>query len=165
MFAGMLARAGLPAIVGPKALVLRFPGHYNHAYEYCRDPGRVQRLETVLGESTGQEWSVRLELDASAPPQENGTAMLTAREREPRALEMPLLNRIVNQLDGRLLKLDEGFGENSPADEPVENTEPAKRLAGQSQASGRVITPPGRSPYVGRTRSDNVQGNGPDHGA
>src|SRR4029077_19334984 len=48
MFAGQLARAGLPAIVGPKALVLRFPNQYNHAYDYCRAPGRAQHVEGVL---------------------------------------------------------------------------------------------------------------------
>jgi DNA polymerase III subunit gamma/tau len=123
MFAGMLSRAGMPATVGPKALVLRFPGQYNHAYEYCREPGRSRHLETVLRELTGQEWSLRFELDANATPAEAGVAPVSNRERERRALEMPLLNRIVNQLDGRLLKLDDGFGEDSPVDEPVEGDE------------------------------------------
>ncbi len=121
MFAGMLSRAGLPAIFGPKALVLRFPGQYNHAYEYCRDSGRAQHLETVLRDISGQEWSLRFELDASAPATELA-APVSNRERERRALEMPLLSRIQSQLGGRLLKLDEGFGENSPTDEPGEST-------------------------------------------
>src|SRR5262249_34565296 len=54
MFAGQLARAGLPAIVGPKTLVLRFPNQYNHAYDYCRDPGRAQHVEGVLKRLSGQ---------------------------------------------------------------------------------------------------------------
>jgi hypothetical protein len=36
---------------------------------------------------------------------------ISQRERERRALETPLLSRIVGQLEGRLLKMDVGFGE------------------------------------------------------
>ena len=121
----MLARAALPAIVGPKALVLRFPGQYNHAYEYCRDSGRAQHLEAVLRQLTGQEWALRFELDASAAATEPAAPPMSTRDRERQALESPLLSRIVSQLDGRLLKLDEEFGGNSPEDEPVEVEEPA----------------------------------------
>jgi DNA polymerase-3 subunit gamma/tau len=122
MFAGMLGRAGLPAISGPKALVLRYPGQYNHAYEYCREPGRVQYLEGVVRRVTGQEWGVRLELDARAPAVE-AAPQVSSRERERQALATPLLNRIVSQLDGRLLKMDEGFGENQPEETLVESDE------------------------------------------
>jgi DNA polymerase-3 subunit gamma/tau len=120
MFAGMLSRAGLPAIVGPKALVLKYPGQYNHAYEYCREPGRVQFLEGVVRRVTGQEWGVRFELDANTPVVES-IPQVSSRERERQALATPLLNRIVNQLDGRLLKMDDGFGENQPDEALVES--------------------------------------------
>ncbi|MCS7045282.1 MAG: DNA polymerase III subunit gamma/tau, partial [Gemmataceae bacterium] len=62
MLAAHLGRAGLPAIIGPKLLALRFPGQYNHAYEYCRDQAQVQAVERRLAELTGQEWLLRLEL-------------------------------------------------------------------------------------------------------
>ena len=52
--------------------------------------------------------------------EEPATPKVSGRERERIALETPLLNRIVNQLDGRLLKIEEGFGEELPAEPPVE---------------------------------------------
>lgn len=119
MLAGELSKAGMPAIVGPKALALRFPGRYNHAYEYCREPSRAQQIEGLLRQVTGQDWGLRFELDASAPAAPETTAPpISNRERERRALEAPLLSRIISQLEGRLLKMDEGFGEKP---EPAEN--------------------------------------------
>lgn len=121
MFAGMLSRAGTPAIVGPKALVLRFPGEYNHAYEYCRDSGRSQHLEAQLRHLTGQEWTLRFELGEATAGLATAAPQVSGKHRERQALEMPLLAKIVGRLEGRLLKLDEGFGEDASeeeADEP-----------------------------------------------
>jgi len=125
MFAGELGKAGIPAIAGPKTLVLRFPAQYNHAYEYCKDSARVQHVEGVLKRLSGQEWGVRFELEAETARREPTAAPISNRERERRALEAPLLSRIVTQLEGRLLKLDEGFGDNPPAIEPVEEEQAA----------------------------------------
>lgn len=121
MYAGMLSRAGLPATTGPNSLVLRFPGQYNHAYEYCRDSNRARHLESLLREVTGQDWSLRFDLDANSSPSESAATPISGRERERQALEMPLLSRIVSRLDGRLLKLDDGFGENAPDEETLES--------------------------------------------
>jgi len=132
MFAGQLARAGLPAIVGPKTLVLRFPNQYNHAYDYCRDPGRVQHVEGVLKRLSGQDWAVRFELVVGSDP-EPAAAPVSSRERERRALETPLLGRIVSRLDGRLLKMDQGFGETPPAAEPVETADASAPLPAGEQ--------------------------------
>jgi DNA polymerase III subunit gamma/tau len=119
MFAAELGKANRPAIIGPKDLVLRFPGRYNHAYEYCREPAKAQVIEAALRRHTGQEWALRFELD-STPTEEPATPKVSGRERERQALETPLLSRIVNQLDGRLLKIEDGFGEELPAKPPVE---------------------------------------------
>jgi DNA polymerase-3 subunit gamma/tau len=124
MFAGELGKAGVPAIAGPKTLVLRFPARYNHAYEYCKDSARVKHVEGVLKRLSGQEWGLRFELEAEVPHCEREAPPISNRERERRALEAPLLSRIVSQLEGRLLKLDEGFGDNPPVAETVEE-EPA----------------------------------------
>jgi hypothetical protein len=124
MFAGQLARGGPPAIAGPKALVLRFHPQYNHAYDYCRDPSRAQHVEGVLKRLSGQDWAVRFELETADNPEPGPAVPVSNRERERQALDTPLLSRIVSQLDGRLLKMDEGFGNNAPAPLPVE-AEPA----------------------------------------
>jgi hypothetical protein len=120
MHGGELGKAGTLAIVGPKALVLKFPARYNHAYEYCREPGRAQLVEGLLKKQTGQDWVLRFEVDGSATDPVPATPPISNRERERRALEAPLLSRIVSHLGGRLLKMDEGFGE-----EPAAPAEPA----------------------------------------
>jgi DNA polymerase-3 subunit gamma/tau len=117
MLAGQLARAGLPAIIGPKTLVLRFGPGYTHEYEYCKDGGRSRHVEALLKKVTGQDWSLRFELDANAPVAVPTAPVLSNRERERRALETPLLSRIVAGLEGRLLKMDEGFGETAEGEE------------------------------------------------
>ena len=68
--------------------------------------------------ATGQDWAVRFELTAGPAPVPAG-APISNRERERRALETPLLSRIVSQLEGRLLKMDEGFGEERPPTAPA----------------------------------------------
>jgi DNA polymerase III subunit gamma/tau len=120
MFAGELSKAGVPAIVGPRTLALRFPSGYNHAYEYCRESAKAQRIESALKTVTGQDWSVRFELTVAAAPVP-AAPQISQRERQQRALETPLLSRIVSQLDARLLKMDEGFGEERPPADPVED--------------------------------------------
>jgi hypothetical protein len=122
MFAAELGKAGIPAIIGPRSLVLRFPSGYNHAYEYCKEPVKAQRVEAALRTVTGQDWAVRFELTAGPAPAP-AAPPISNRERERRALETPLLSRIVSQLEGRLLKMDEGFGEERPPTDPVEEGE------------------------------------------
>ncbi|MBO0701230.1 MAG: hypothetical protein J2P46_22725, partial [Zavarzinella sp.] len=123
MHAGQLSMAPPPAIVGPRSLVLRFPARYNHAYEYCREPGRAQLVEGLLKKQTGQDWALRFELDAAPAQPDLGPPPISNRERERRALETPLLSRIVSHLGGRLLKMDEGFGE-GPAEAVDESEKP-----------------------------------------
>jgi DNA polymerase III subunit gamma/tau len=123
MLAGLLAKAGIPAISGPKTLVLKFSAGYNHAYEYCKEPGRAQMVEGLLRQVTGQDWALRFEVDATSAAAAPAPPPVSNRERERRALEAPLLSRVVERLGGRLLKMDEGFGENPPAEEPVESAE------------------------------------------
>jgi DNA polymerase-3 subunit gamma/tau len=118
MFAGELSKAGLPAIIGPRALALRFPAGYNHAYEYCKEPSKAQRVEAAIKAVTGQDWTVRFDLVAGSAPIQ-ATPPISNRERERRALETPLLSRIVERLEGRLLKMDDGFGETAEPAEQV----------------------------------------------
>jgi DNA polymerase III subunit gamma/tau len=125
MHAGQLSMASPPAIVGPRSLVVRFPARYNHAYEYCREPGRAQLVEGLIKKQTGQDWSLRFELDATAAAPDPAAPPISNRERERRALETPLLSRIVSHLGGRLLKMDEGFGEPPAADSGKPTPPPA----------------------------------------
>jgi DNA polymerase III subunit gamma/tau len=117
MLAGQLARAGVPAIIGPKTLVLRFGPGYTHEYEFCRDAARTRLVEGLLKKATGQDWALRFEMDTKAVAAAPAVPVLSNRERERRALEAPLLSRIVSGLEGRLLKMDEGFGEGAASEE------------------------------------------------
>ncbi|HEX3150032.1 MAG TPA: DNA polymerase III subunit gamma/tau [Gemmataceae bacterium] len=123
MFAAELGKAGTPAIVGPRVLVLRFPNGYNHAYEFCKESAKTARVEAALKAATGQDWALRFELVAG-PAAAPAKPLVSAKDRERRALETPLLSEIVSRLEGRLLKMDEGFGEISAAAEPVEIADP-----------------------------------------
>jgi DNA polymerase-3 subunit gamma/tau len=126
LHAAELTKASLPAIIGPKTLAVRFPSRYNHAYEYCREPVRAQLLEGLLKKQTGQDWAVRFEVEPpTAATEPAGPPPATNRERARMALESPLLSRIISHLDGRLLKMDEGFGEQSPAADNAEAAPPA----------------------------------------
>jgi DNA polymerase-3 subunit gamma/tau len=117
MFSAELSKAGTPAIIGPRTLALRFPAGYNHAYEYCKESAKAARVEAAVRAVTGQDWTVRFDLTAGAAPVQ-AAPPVSNRERERRAMETPLLSQIVGKLEGRLLKMDEGFGETA-ASEPA----------------------------------------------
>jgi DNA polymerase-3 subunit gamma/tau len=133
MLAGELAKAGLPAILGPKTLVIRFPPRYTGAYEYCKQPSSVGRVEETLRQH-GQEWAVRVEVEAMPAAEvigeqalEQQPAPLTNRLREREALQNPLLARATEVLGARLMRMEEGFGQQPAAPESnadvVETTE------------------------------------------
>jgi DNA polymerase III subunit gamma/tau len=121
MLAGELAKAGLPAILGPKTLVIRFPGRYTGAYEYCKQPSSVARVEETLRQH-GREWGVRVEVEAMPAAEviaeqglEQPAAPLTNRLREREALQNPLLARAAEVLGARLMRMEEGFGQQAAA--------------------------------------------------
>ena len=59
---------------------------------------------------TGVPWAVRLEVDARDNSPVAAVPVVSAREREKQALKDPLLTAIVGKLEGRMLKMEEGFG-------------------------------------------------------
>jgi len=126
MLAGQLQKAGLPAIFGPKTLVIRFGPEYNHEYNYCRDGAALQKPEGLLRQITGQEISLRVEISAVAEEIAGAVGTFvklpvapSPRDREKEILGMPLFQRITEILGGRLLKLEEGFGTEPPIPEPA----------------------------------------------
>ncbi|WP_020470920.1 DNA polymerase III subunit gamma/tau [Zavarzinella formosa] len=110
MHGAELSQASLPAIVGPKTLVLRFPARYDSAYEYCREATRATIIETNLKKLTGVPWAVRFELDAKNGSPGPTVPAVSAKDRERMALKDPLLTAILGKLEGRMLKMEEGFG-------------------------------------------------------
>jgi DNA polymerase-3 subunit gamma/tau len=123
MLSGNLATAGLPAILGPKTLVIRFAVGYTHHHDYCSQPNSVQRIQDALKAVTGQDWTVRIEKEAGAdaPPetQVQSQQRVTNRNRDEDLRKLPLIDRAIDKLGARLLKTDEGFG--TDASPPVES--------------------------------------------
>ncbi len=118
MLGRMLERGGIPAILAPNGLVLRFPLEYNMAKEHCQDASCIAQVESALREQTGQPWAFRVESLHSAPsasktefktpnPPPIATPRRNARED---AEKLPLVKRAVEALGASLQRLDEGFG-------------------------------------------------------
>ena len=129
--AGNLASAGLPAILGPKALVIRFPAAYTHHRDHCSEPNSLQRINAALKTVTGQEWNVRIELaqNTEAGPgseltQVSFRQVVAGRNRENEAKKVPLIERAISKLGARLLKLDDDFGSESPQAPESETLDP-----------------------------------------
>jgi DNA polymerase-3 subunit gamma/tau len=127
LFAGSLEKAGLPAIFGPNALVLRFPASYTLEREYCSDAGRVARIEEILAATFGRHCKVRIELatDGQALPLEikadAGTSSQSRGRRTDAPLD-PLSKRAMDILGAQVLQRDDGFGVgvDSPAGQATE---------------------------------------------
>ena len=85
---------------------------------HCSNPVNVQRLEEAVRKRTGQAWGVRLERKAGtapAPMTPNAVGNPIATQVKARPQDVlrghPLLQRIVDVLDGRPLVIETGFGE------------------------------------------------------
>lgn len=120
MMGANLEKAGIPAISGPNALVLRFPSEYNHQREYCQDPARMTRIEEALRKIAGPVWKVRIEStgprpdtaseqpEAAAPEVES--SQTRSRRQRDEASKEPLVKRAMEVLGAQILRVDEGFG-------------------------------------------------------
>jgi DNA polymerase-3 subunit gamma/tau len=115
LFAGFLEKAGLPAISGPNALVLRFSSSYTLEQEYCSETDRVARIEEELAARFGRHCKLRIELatDGQTSPSEtkvdSGTASRSRGWRTDAVLDS-LSKRAMEVLAAQVLQRDEGFG-------------------------------------------------------
>jgi len=114
MVAGQLNNAGMPAIIGPKSLGLRFPSAYRLQYDACKAPVTIQYIENYLRTFTGEDWTIRLDYDPKAVGPAGGAVPTesnrSAQEQRQEATKIPLLHGIVERLNGTFLKLDADFG-------------------------------------------------------
>ena len=130
MMASFLERAGLPAIVGPNNLVLRFSADYNQAREYCQEPTRLARIEEAVRKISGRPWTVRVEGgpgSTAATPAAKESAPVPAprprRNHRAEAEKEPVVKRALDALGAQVLRVDEGFGE-APAGSVARTTGP-----------------------------------------
>jgi DNA polymerase-3 subunit gamma/tau len=122
ILAGHLDKAGIPAILGPNTLALRFPAVYNREREYCQEPTRLARAEEALKKLTGRPWTLRVESRDSEPvvevSPEAASEEVPARPRSnPReeAEKLPLIKRAMEVLGATIQRVEEGFGAAPPA--------------------------------------------------
>jgi DNA polymerase-3 subunit gamma/tau len=122
---GMLARSlekgGIPAIIAPNALVLRFSKEYNGAKDHCQDADCSAAVESALRLLTGQTWSFRVESLTNAvdvSPRESSEARDSLesakngarRNAREEAEKLPLVKRALDVMGASLQRVDEGFG-------------------------------------------------------
>jgi DNA polymerase-3 subunit gamma/tau len=154
-----VGRAGLPAISGPNALVLRFPPAYNQAREFTQSPDRLARLEEAIRKLTGKPWVIQVEaLPGNSPAPASaesgvglsegtgkngnsgsgdGQGRARRNPKEEVADRVPLIKRALDVLDATIRNVDEGFGTGtSPADRAASPAQQARwegTLAEQSE--------------------------------
>ncbi len=126
LLASYLEKGGLPAIIAPNSLVLRFSGGYNQTREYCQAPERLARVEEALRKLTGKAWVFRVEAApgteavAAELEQNEGSAAPPARPRRnyrEEAEKEPVIKRAIDVLGAQLIRVEEGFGD-TPASVP-----------------------------------------------
>ncbi len=117
MLVGDLGKAGLPAIIGPNTLVLRFPVSYNAAREYCQRPENIARVEEGLRKVTGNGCFLRIEVGGGDPavtkaslPEGAESSQSRYRRQRTEAMRVPLVKRAMEVLGAQLVDVDEGFG-------------------------------------------------------
>lgn len=140
MLARNLERGGIPAIIAPNGLVLRFPVEYNMEKEHCQEPSCSAQVEAALRELTGQPWALRVESLTPSPEGEANEATAADDSRGPasaslagsrrnareEAEKVPLVQRALESLGASLQRVDEGFGvlprvPTDPDEAPVED--------------------------------------------
>jgi DNA polymerase-3 subunit gamma/tau len=133
-----LEKAGIPAILGPNTLVLRFPVEYNQEQELCKDPTRVGRVEEALKKATGRPWVLRVEAlpnsvaspdsrarasgsqtlpgNGSSGVSETSGAAPPRVRRNPKedAEKAPLIKRALEVFGAQIVRVDDGFGAPPP---------------------------------------------------
>jgi DNA polymerase-3 subunit gamma/tau len=107
---GQLQFAGLPAILGPNSLAIRFPAGYSSAYDSCASESGVEVIQRALKRITHKDWLVRVESTpgpVGSPPA--GAAPARPEQRTKDLLQLPLFKKAVEVLGAQMVRVDEGF--------------------------------------------------------
>jgi DNA polymerase III subunit gamma/tau len=122
MLASQLKFANLPAIFGPKTLVIRFQSEYNHAYEACDSEENIRRMEEILQRESGQPIKVACELVTAGPePRPTLTAAagnprpIQASDRKKQLMGLPLFRKAGEALGAQIWHVDEDFNPEAPS--------------------------------------------------
>jgi len=104
--------AGLPAIIGPNSLAIRFPSVYSSQYDASATPNAQEVILRTLKKITGRDCVVRVELIAEQPGRQTATPAVEVRSAPARRgdlLKLPLFEKAIEVLGAQLMKVDDGF--------------------------------------------------------
>ena len=123
MRGAQLREAGLPAILGPNALAIRFPPGYSSAYDACANETGLEVIRKALLKVTGKDWSVRVEQAVGAVAATVAKPGLAPTpEPTPRKsglMALPLFQKVAEVLGAQMMRADEGFNPNAAGPKPV----------------------------------------------
>ena len=110
MRGSQLQKAGLPAIIGPNRLAIRFLREYDSAYDLCRSDDSQRTILEALKGVTQQEWYLNVELlEQAVEPTATTVESAPTTWTRNRILELPLMQRASKVLDAQLINMDDGF--------------------------------------------------------
>jgi len=126
MLGAQLSPAGLPAILGPNGLAIRFPAGYSSAYDACASEPGQNAIRKALQAVTGKDWAVRIEQAVEKiEPGSQSTAVSHASEAATRRfglMNLPMFLKVSDVLGAQLLRADDGYDPHAAlpkANEPV----------------------------------------------
>jgi DNA polymerase-3 subunit gamma/tau len=105
------------AISGPNDLVIRVSRRYNTPGTLFQDAARLAKVEAVLGRIVGQSCTLRIEWTDDPPEpatlgSKSPAAAACGQQRQLRAglMQIPLVKKVAEVLDGQIIRVDAGFG-------------------------------------------------------
>lgn len=117
-----LRSIGLPAIIGPNTLSLRFPDRYSSAYDACASETGQEAIRQTLRKVTGKDWTLRIDFPAGPAPTPADATPPARRPSRNELLELPLFKKAADTLGAQFIKADEGFDPKSGAATEVAGT-------------------------------------------
>ncbi len=127
-----LEPAGLPAILGPNAVEIRFPAGYTSQYDAIQHDTSQDVIRRILKMQTGRDVQIRVVLEAATADRPAFAAQV-APDRKKDLMQLPIFVKAVAALGAQLIKVDDGFNPylaNAPvavalvADEPDDQALP-----------------------------------------
>ncbi len=123
-----LEPSGMPAILGPNALEVRFPAGYTSQYDAIQHDTSQEVIRRILKMQTGRDVQIKVVLLAATAERPAFTAAV-APDRKKDLMQLPIFVKAAAALGAQLIKVDDGFNPylaNAPvaavltADEPDE---------------------------------------------
>ena len=106
-----LELTGLPAIIGPNTLAIRFPTTYSAAYDSCATDASQEVIRRVLKKVTGKDCQVRVERtnEQAVGVAPTANAAPNPPDRKKDLLQLPLFQKAMSTLGAQLMRVDDGF--------------------------------------------------------